>query len=118
MQPECEPLGHGASEGAGKQAGPLPPQQGVTQYCEALQLAVPQGIGLPTSPPVFAPLVPAWATLPPEPLPPAWLTLPLAPAAPLRLPRCLRLPLGPALAPADPRRTGCVPERSSEVSAP
>ncbi|HEY3253636.1 MAG TPA: hypothetical protein VGJ91_06795, partial [Polyangiaceae bacterium] len=72
LQPLCEPVGHVPSLAAGKHAGAVPPQQGITQYCEAPHVMLPQAKGSLPAPPAFAPLEPAPAAFAPlDPAAPA-----------------------------------------------
>jgi len=73
LQPLCEPAGHVPSLDIEKHAGAVPPQQGITQYCEAPQVMLPQAKGSPPPPPLpaFAPLEPASLALPLHPAEPA-----------------------------------------------
>jgi hypothetical protein len=97
VHPLCEPAGHLPSLDIGKHAGAVPPQQGITQYCEAPQVMLPQAKGSPPPPPAFTPPEAASPALPLDPAEPARLRLPpeLLPPEPLA-------PAAPPLAPPEP----------------
>ena len=62
LHPECEPDGQVPASSTEKHAGAAPPQHGITQYCSALHVVLPQVVGPP--PPLFTELPPV-ALLPP-----------------------------------------------------
>ena len=71
LQPLCEPAGHVPSLDIGKHAGAVPPQQGITQYCEAPHVVLPQAKGSLPPLPAVAPLEPPAPALPLHPPEPA-----------------------------------------------
>ncbi len=77
--PEWEPTGQLPASPIEKHAGAAPPQQGITQYCSALQMFVPQDIG--PVPPLLT-LLPPVALLPPRLDEPPTLVFPPVPGLP------------------------------------